>query len=90
MEEIDRKMDILEVVEQVNKSFSAVQNDMEVAYKRLKKLEKGQKKLAKSCFLNSFSVGILSFCVANLVAKMKNLEKELENVKNERAKNGEI
>lgn len=90
MEEIKENMDILDVIERVNKSFSDVQYDMEGAYKRLKRLEKGQKRVAKSCFLNTFSIGILSYCVANLVAKMKNLEKELENVKNEQAKNGEI
>lgn len=83
-------MDILEVVEQVNRSFSAVQNDMEVAYKRLKKLEKGQKRVAKSCFLNTFSIGILSYVVANLVAKMKKTEEMIEKLENEPSKNGEI
>lgn len=83
-------MDILDVIERVNKSFSDVQDDMEGAYKRIKRLEKGQKRVAKSCFLNAFSVGILSYVVANLVAKMKKTEEILEKLENEPSKSVEV
>lgn len=65
------------IITACNAEFKAISRDMTVAYKKLSKLEKSNKRLSKSCFLTGIALVLSGFSSYILTKEVEELKKDL-------------